>query len=53
MSKHVYQFGNGVADGDGTMKDIEALRREIGPKGVRVTVIEPGLVASEFQRVAD
>ncbi len=30
----------------------EALRREIGPKGVRVTLIEPGIVESEFQRVA-
>lgn len=27
----------------------EALRREIGPKGVRVTLIEPGLVLSGFQ----
>ena len=30
----------------------EALRREIGPKGVRVTLIEPGVVRSEFQQVA-
>ncbi|MEN0019392.1 MAG: SDR family oxidoreductase [Planctomycetota bacterium] len=30
----------------------EALRRELGPKGVRVTLIEPGIVASEFQAVA-
>lgn len=30
----------------------EALRREIGPKGVRVSVIEPGVVESEFQAVA-
>lgn len=30
----------------------EALRREIGPKGVRVTTIEPAIVASEFQAVA-
>ena len=27
----------------------EALRREVGPKGVRVTLIEPGLVLSGFQ----
>ena len=27
----------------------EALRREIGPKGVRVTLIEPGVVLSGFQ----
>jgi len=27
----------------------EALRREIGPKGVRVTLIEPGCVVSGFQ----
>ena len=30
----------------------EALRRELAPKGVRVTLIEPGLVRSEFQGVA-
>ncbi len=30
----------------------EALRREIGPKGVRVSLIEPGFVRSEFQAVA-
>ena len=30
----------------------EALRREIGPKGVRVTTIEPAIVASEFQAAA-
>lgn len=30
----------------------EALRREIGPKGVRVTLIEPGAVLSGFQEVA-
>ena len=30
----------------------EALRREIGPKGVRVSLIEPGFVRSEFQGVA-
>lgn len=30
----------------------EALRREIGPKGIRVTTIEPAIVASEFQAVA-
>lgn len=30
----------------------EALRREIGPKGVRVTLVEPAVVVSEFQQVA-
>jgi NADP-dependent 3-hydroxy acid dehydrogenase YdfG len=30
----------------------EALRREIGPRGVRVTLVEPGIVVSEFQQVA-
>lgn len=30
----------------------EALRREMGPKGVRVSLIEPGFVRSEFQQVA-
>jgi len=30
----------------------EALRREIGPKGVRVSLVEPGIVVSGFQAVA-
>lgn len=30
----------------------EALRREVGPRGVRVSLIEPGVVRSEFQQVA-
>jgi NADP-dependent 3-hydroxy acid dehydrogenase YdfG len=30
----------------------EALRREVCGKGVRVTVLEPGIVESEFQQVA-
>lgn len=30
----------------------EALRREIGPKGVRVSLVEPGVVVTEFQGVA-
>jgi NADP-dependent 3-hydroxy acid dehydrogenase YdfG len=30
----------------------EGARRELGPKGVRVTLIEPGIVKSEFQAVA-
>lgn len=30
----------------------EGLRREIGPQGVRVTVIEPGIVVSGFQAAA-
>jgi NADP-dependent 3-hydroxy acid dehydrogenase YdfG len=30
----------------------EGVRRELGPKGVRVTLVEPGFVTSEFQGVA-
>jgi NADP-dependent 3-hydroxy acid dehydrogenase YdfG len=30
----------------------EGLRRELGPKGIRVTLIEPGLVATNFQEAA-
>lgn len=30
----------------------EGLRREVGPHGVRVTLIEPGIVVSNFQQVA-
>jgi len=31
---------------------VEGLRREIGPKGVRVSLVEPGIVVSGFQAVA-
>lgn len=31
----------------------EALRMEVGKEGVRVTTIEPGVVITDFQRVAD
>lgn len=31
---------------------VEGVRRELGPKGIRVTNIEPGFVTSEFQGVA-
>lgn len=30
----------------------DVLRQEVGPRGVRVTTIEPGVVLSEFQEVA-
>lgn len=30
----------------------EAMRRELAPKGIRVTLIAPGIVKSEFQEVA-
>jgi NADP-dependent 3-hydroxy acid dehydrogenase YdfG len=31
---------------------VEGLRREVGPKGVRVSLVEPGIVVSGFQAVA-
>ncbi|MFA5983331.1 MAG: SDR family oxidoreductase [Methylococcaceae bacterium] len=31
----------------------EGLRREVGPKGIRVTLVEPGIVISGFQAVAN
>jgi len=30
----------------------EALRREVGPKGIRVSLVEPGMVRSGFQAIA-
>jgi NADP-dependent 3-hydroxy acid dehydrogenase YdfG len=30
----------------------EELRREVGPKGVRVSLVEPGIVLSGFQAVS-
>lgn len=30
----------------------EGVRRELAPKGIRVTLVEPGFVVSEFQKVA-
>ena len=30
----------------------EGLRREVGPKGIRVSLVEPGIVVSGFQEVA-
>ncbi|MES1981118.1 MAG: hypothetical protein V4443_01460 [Pseudomonadota bacterium] len=30
----------------------EGLRREVGPKGVRVSLVEPGVVVSGFQNAA-
>jgi len=30
----------------------EGLRREVGPKGVRVSLVEPGAVSSGFQAAA-
>jgi NADP-dependent 3-hydroxy acid dehydrogenase YdfG len=30
----------------------EGLRRELGPKGIRVSLVEPGIVVSEFQDAA-
>jgi NADP-dependent 3-hydroxy acid dehydrogenase YdfG len=31
----------------------DSLRQEVGPRGVRVTTLEPGVVISEFQQVAE
>lgn len=31
---------------------VEGVRREIGPRGIRVSLVEPGFVVSEFQGVA-
>ncbi|MBZ0170752.1 MAG: SDR family NAD(P)-dependent oxidoreductase, partial [Phycisphaerales bacterium] len=53
VGRHVSPFSSMYGSTKSAVHSLaEALRREIGPKGVRVTLIEPAVVTSEFQSVA-
>ena len=51
MSAHVLGPGSTVYAGmkHGIQGFAEALRREIGPKGIKVTLVEPGKTGADFQ----
>jgi NADP-dependent 3-hydroxy acid dehydrogenase YdfG len=53
VGRHISPFSSMYGSTKFALHSIaEAVRREIGPKGVRVSLIEPGIVRSEFQEVA-
>jgi NADP-dependent 3-hydroxy acid dehydrogenase YdfG len=53
VGRHISPFSSAYgATKFGVASLAEALRRELGPKGVRVSLIEPGIVRSEFQEAA-
>jgi len=53
VGRHVSPFSSAYGSTKFAVHSLaEGLRREIGPKGIRVTLIEPGFVVSEFQGVA-
>ena len=53
VGRHISPFSSAYGSTKfGVHSLAEALRREIGPSGVRVTLVEPGVVKSEFQQVA-
>lgn len=53
VGRHISPFSSLYGSTKAAVESMtEAARRELGPKGVRVTLIEPGIVRSEFQGVA-
>lgn len=53
VGRHISPFSSMYGSTKAALASLaEAARRELGPKGVRVTLIEPGIVKSEFQGVA-
>jgi NADP-dependent 3-hydroxy acid dehydrogenase YdfG len=53
VGKHVSPFSSMYgATKFGVHGLVEGARRELGPKGIRVTLVAPGFVTSEFQGVA-
>ncbi len=49
---HISPFSGFYGSSKWALAAAEAMRREVCDKGVRVTTIKPGIVASEFQAVA-
>ena len=53
VGRHISPFSSMYGSTKFALHSIaEAVRREVGPRGVRVSLIEPGIVRSEFQQVA-
>ncbi len=53
VGKHVSPFSSMYGSTKFAITAVaEGLRREVGPRGVRVSAIHPGVVRSEFQQVA-
>lgn len=53
VGRHVSPFSSFYSASKAAVASLaEGTRRELGPKGVRVTLIEPAFVTSEFQGVA-
>ncbi len=53
VGRHISPFGAVYSASKFAVHGLaESLRREIGPKGVRVSLVEPGVVLSGFQAVA-
>ena len=53
VGKHVSAFSTIYSSTKAAVASLaEGTRRELGPKGVRVTIVEPGFVKTDFQNVA-
>lgn len=53
VGRHVSPFSSFYSATKAAVQSLaEGTRRELGPKGIRVTLIEPAFVTSEFQAVA-
>jgi NADP-dependent 3-hydroxy acid dehydrogenase YdfG len=53
VGRHVSPFSSFYSCTKAAVQTLaEGTRRELGPKGLRVTLVEPGFVTSEFQGVA-
>ena len=53
VGRHVSPFSSFYSCTKAAVQTLaEGTRRELGPKGIRVTLVEPAFVTSEFQAVA-
>ena len=53
VGRHVSPFSSFYSATKAAVQSLaEGTRRELGPKGIRVTLVEPAFVTSEFQAVA-